>query len=54
MMAPASRSLVTMKASFVGVQFTSAFEPEVVGISYVSILSLIRIGTQNNGNCFYH
>ena len=53
-MAPASRSLVTMKASLLGVQFTKAFEPEVVGMSYVSILSLISIGTQNNGNCFYY
>lgn len=52
-MAPPSRSLVTIKASFVGVQFANAFEPAAVGISYVSMLSLISIGTQKSGNCFY-
>jgi hypothetical protein len=41
-----------MKASVVGVQFTMALEPEVVGISEVSMLSLRRMGTQNSGNCF--
>jgi hypothetical protein len=52
-MAPAVRSLVITKASLAGVQFCIAFEPAVVGISCVSILSLTRTGIQNRGRRFY-
>lgn len=51
--APAARSLAITEASSVGVQLTIANEPAVVGISYVSMLSFTRIGTQNRGKCFY-
>jgi len=52
--APAWRSLEIIKASWVGVQLTIAFEPAVVGIPATSILSFTNIGTQNNGNALYN
>ena len=54
MIAPDERSFDITKASWDEVQFIIDLEPAVLGMSYVSMLSLTRTGMQNKDSRFLH